>query len=131
MSQFFYNREQIVKKLDKELKPIPLTRKVSGATPEDPEIDEIIPNQFVMEVLIRRDSFNTDAVIRSHMINENQIIVLLNDGHETTEKVPVLKNKLKPAHPQNIVEEKTRVWIQSEISLTGEDVKRYFDKFDI
>ena len=131
MVQFFYDREEKVRKLDETGLPIPITRKIPGVNEGDPEIDEPVPGQFEIETKIRRDSFNIDAVIRSHMVNDDHVIVLLNDGHETTEKVPILKNKLKPATPNNIIEEKQRMWVQSEIHLKGKDVKRYYSRYDV
>lgn len=126
---FFFKREATVKKLDKEGNPIPLKvmvkREVEG---EEVDVEEVVPNKFETEVKVYEDNFNLSKVIRSHTVKEGQVVVLLDDGHEETQKTPVLKNPSKkgPITKSDIVEEKSRVWVQSEILLTGDDVSRYY-----
>lgn len=115
---FLYTREEEKKKLDENGKAIPI---------KDAEGKQTGVETYKVSFT---DSFDITRVIRTHTLEEGEkVIVLLDDGHETTEKVPVLKNKNKkgPVGPSDIVEEKQRVWVQSEIVLRGEDVRRYFD----
>jgi len=126
---FFFKREATVKKLDEQGSPIPLTQKVKKEIDGvETEVDEVIPGKFETEVKIYEDNFNLSKVIRSHTVSEGQLIVLLDDGHEETQKTPVLKNPAKkgPITKNDIIEEKSRVWVQSEIMLTGDDVPAYY-----
>ena len=126
---FFFKREATVKKVDKDGKPIPLTQKVKQVVDEvETEVDEVVPGKFETEVKVYEDNFNLSRVIRSHTVKEGQVVVLLDDGHEETQKTPVLKNpgKKGPITKNDIIEEKSRVWVQSEILLTGEDVPAYY-----
>ena len=123
---FIYTRIDKVYKKDAEGKAIPKmeTVELEDGTKEDRQI----PNQFEIEEIEVKDSFNIDYIIRTHSINKDKIIVLLDDGHEITEKTPVLRNPKKPAISSNITETKERVWVQSEISITKpEEIKRYFE----
>lgn len=88
--------------------------------------DGITPTGKFSKVKVTvQDYFNLNKVIRTHAVSPTQVIVLLDDGHEVTEKVPTLKNKnhdpKKPVRPSDIVEEKQRIWVQSEISITDPD----------
>lgn len=104
---FFYKREAKVAKKDSNGEAIPLKDNQGN----------VIPGKFETETVFRTDSFNTDKIIRTHMVNEEHVIVLLDDGHESLEQVPVReKNK--------IVQKNQRTWVQSEISVTGKDVER-------
>jgi len=115
---FFYTREVQVVKKDEQGNAIPLKD----------EKGEVVKGKFETEPAYREDSFNLSKVIRTHMVDDTHVIVLLDDGHEVTEKTPELKNPSKPAHPQNIIEVKSRVWVQSEISIKGEEaVQRLFE----
>lgn len=112
--QFFYSRKTEFYKLDTEGNKIPKTG----------EDGVPIPQQFETEERIFQDSFNKHMVIRS-MEFPDHLIILLNDGHETTDVQRTLKNPTKPASMTNINEVKTRIWVQSEIRLTGEDIDRF------
>lgn len=123
---FFYSREAQVKKLDETGKPQLLTVEV---TQEDGTVvKEFVPGKFEMETVLLEDHFNLDKVIRTHMMSKDEVIVLLDDGHEVTEKVPVLKNPNKkgPISKGDVIEEKQRIWVQSEIVLKGADVEAYY-----
>lgn len=123
---FFFKREAKERKLDETGNPIPLTKKVPQE--DGTEVDEVVPGQFEMETKIYTDSFNLKKVIRTHTVKEGQVVVLLDDGHEETQKTPALKNKNHkgPVKPQDVIEEKNRVWVQSEILLVGEDATRLY-----
>lgn len=72
------------------------------------------PDEIVWE-----DSFNMNKVIRS-MSFKDDLVILLDDGHEASEEVPV-KNKRG-----GIDYQRQRMWVQSEIHLKDpEDMKRY------
>jgi len=128
-THFFYERKAFENKLDETGNPIPLTVKKAGATPEDPETEEVVPGKFVQEEVTYTDSFNTNRVIRTHTVRKGQIVVLLDDGHEETQKTPVLKNPAKrgPITKADITEEKNRVYLQSEILLVGQDAVRFYE----
>jgi len=117
MSRFFvFTRTKNVAKKDEEGKVI---------LKKDEEGNDI-PGQAEVESRNFTDAINLDKIIRVHMLEQDHVVVLLDDGHEVTEKVPVLKNKKQPPTPQNIVEEKQRSYMQSEISVKGEDVTRLY-----
>lgn len=97
--QFFYNREVVVGKSD------------DGKT----DIKET-----------RRDSFNPELVIRSYEHQKGKLLILLADGHEETQEIPVTNKSGKITGYQ-----KQRNWMQSEIYLNEEDTKRYREYFDI
>ncbi len=114
---FLYGRESEIRKLDEKGQPIPILDEEGKST-----------GKFEMEKVVLHDTLDLTRVIRTHVIKEGEYIVsLLADGHEVTERTPVLKNKNKPASRDNITEEKSRVWVQSEIHIKGEDVQRYYD----
>lgn len=129
MSKFFsYTRTQKVNKKDSEGKSIPETISVKQ---EDGSFkDEIVPGRFQTEEKEFLDIFNIDYVIRTHQLEDGDVVVLLNDGHEVTEKVPQLKNPAKkpPYGKNDIVEVKERQWVQSEILIKGADqVKKLYE----
>ena len=95
MRFFSYTRSKEVAKTDETGKVI-LKKDAEGKE---------IPGQAETETKNYIDHFNLDYVLRTFSVEEDHIIVLLDDGHEVTEKVPVLKNKSLPARPNNIVEE--------------------------
>lgn len=119
MAHFFYDREQkVAKKVDG--KPIPITREVEKE--DGTKVQEVVPGQFETETFIRKDSFNLDTVVRTHMVDEEHVVVMLNDGHEETQVVnQKLISKNKPATRDNVEDVKGRVWIVSEISIKGKD----------
>lgn len=98
------DKGQIIYKLDEQGQPIK-------------DQPEIIEKKFV-------DWFNMEYVLRTFTVAEDHVIVLLDDGHEESQTITALKNKFKPATPQNLEEKKQRQYIQSEISVRGEDVQR-------
>lgn len=116
MNHFAYSRKDVVLKLNEENQPIPIL-----------DEDELpIPNQFEKVEALRKDVMNLDCVIRAFRKDPDTLIVLLNDGHESTEKMPVLINPKRGPVEGNIKEEKTRVWLQSEIILTGDDIESFY-----
>lgn len=127
LKHFFYTRKETVKKLDENGKPIPLTRKVPGEEGK-PDVEEPIPGKFVTEVVEYTDSFNTDLVIRTHRVDENKAIVLLSDGHESTETIDYkLKNPKGARVPTNMEPVRGRVWIQSEIVVEGKELEKLYE----
>lgn len=68
------------------------------------------------------DCFNVDTVIRGVQMNDDEFVVLLNDGHETSVEVhpEIVRDgkKVKDAVKQ-------RQWIMSEIYLNNEDAARF------
>lgn len=125
---FPYTREEQKVKLDENGKGVPLTE-----TKKDEagvETKENIPGKFETEIVIRQDILDIQRVIRCHMIAEDHAVVLLHDGHETTEVKPILKNKNKrpPYNTNDFAEEKQRIWVQSEIHIKGKsEVERLYD----
>lgn len=124
MAFFFYTREAEETKKDEQGKPIPITMPVKQA--DGTTIDVPVDGKFEKEKVLKTDVLNIKNIIRVHMINNNHVVVLLNDGHETTEKTPQLRNPKKPATPDNIMEVKERIWVQSEISIKGEEVMKLY-----
>lgn len=114
MGFFSYTRTKQVAKKDENGKIIFKKDEEGKELKDQPETEE---KKFT-------DWFNLGCVIRTFTIEDDHVIVLLNDGHEQTDKIPVLKNKLKPPTPNNVVEEKQRNYVQSEISVRGEDIAR-------
>ena len=116
MNHFAYSRKDVVLKLNEENQPIPI-------------LDENklpLPNQFEKTEVSRVDTMNLDCVIRSYRKTDTELIVLLNDGHEATEKVPMLINPKRGPVEGNIREEKSRVWLQSEIIISDGDIERFY-----
>ena len=68
---------------------------------------------------IYTDSFNINKVVRSMQIDENKVILVLDDIHERSEQVPDVKNG------KVVGSKRERNTFQTEITLTGEDVKRF------
>ncbi len=129
---FKYSKEVKVDKKDEKGNKIPIVEKF---TDEVGKITETPTGKFETELVVVNDYFNIDKLIRTHAISPTSIIVLLDDGHEVTEVVPKLKNKnhdpKKPVRPNDIVEEKQRIWVQSEIELKGEDIERFYKVLDL
>lgn len=126
MAKFFqYSREVEKLKKDAEGKAIPITHEVVA---EDGTVTvENIPGKFETEKHVMKDVFNLDTVVRVHMVEPDHVVVLLNDGHEVTDVVDQkLKNPKKPPTKDNVESIKGRVWIQSEISVKGEDVENLY-----
>jgi hypothetical protein len=95
---------QIIYKLDEQGQPIK-------------DQPEMIEKNFV-------DWFNLDYVLRTFTVSDDHVVVLLDDGHEESQSVTALKNKFKPATPQNLTEQRQRQYVQSEISVKGADIQR-------
>lgn len=70
------------------------------------------------EVVVQ-DALNTDYIIRVYTISEDNVVVLLADGHEDGQYVEVPKSNGK-----GIEIKKERRWVQSEITLDKEDADR-------
>ena len=70
---------------------------------------------------IYTDSFNLNKVIRSMQVDENKVILVLDDLHERSENVPDVDPKTRAVKGQK----RERNTYQTEITLTGEDVKRF------
>lgn len=69
-----------------------------------------------------RDSFSLDYVIRSVSLPSGEVIVLLNDLHEQIQQVPVVNPKTN-----KVTYKEVKVPVQSEITLSNEDGKRFFE----
>ena len=72
-------------------------------------------------------------VIRTHTVKKGQVVVLLDDGHEETQKTPVLKNPNKegPITKADITEEKNKKWINLNQNCLSDGLLfiRYFIAF--
>lgn len=68
---------------------------------------------------IYTDSFNLNKVVRSMQLEDEKIILVLDDIHERAEAVPDVKNG------KVVGSKRERNTFQTEITLTGEDVKRF------
>ena len=68
---------------------------------------------------IYTDSFNLNKVVRSMQLEDDKIILVLDDIHERAEAVPDVKNG------KVVGSKRERNTFQTEITLTGEDVKRF------
>jgi mannose/fructose/N-acetylgalactosamine-specific phosphotransferase system component IIB len=68
---------------------------------------------------IYTDSFNLNKVVRSMQLEDEKIILVLDDIHERSEQVPDIKNG------KVVGSKRERNTFQTEITLTGEDVKRF------
>lgn len=129
MKSFKYSRKTTVLKKDEEGKPIPKIKELLDH--EGNRIQEPIPGQFETEDKWLEDRINLDYYIRTHALEDGRVIVLLDDGHEVTEKVPSLKNKNGRPVPGNIIEEKQRQWVQSEILIAKpEEIEKLYQVLD-
>lgn len=126
MIPFKYSRKREVVKKYANGDPIPLVVKKEDGT------EEVIPGKFETEFVWKTDTINLDMLIRTHELDDSRVIVLLNDGHEESQKVPVgLKNAKKGMTPNNINYEKQITWVQSEITLEKkEDIERLYKVLD-
>ena len=70
---------------------------------------------------IYTDSFNLNKVVRSMQLEDEKIILVLDDIHERAEAVPDVKNG------KVVGSKRERNTFQTEITLTGEDVKRFIN----
>jgi hypothetical protein len=71
------------------------------------------------------DSFNMDLVIRTYDMGEH-LIILLADGHEMSDDVPVMTKDGRPQVKNGgIVTKRERRWRQSEINLYGNDIAAF------
>ena len=70
---------------------------------------------------IYTDSFNLNKVVRSMQIEDEKIILVLDDLHERSEQVP----DIDPKNGRVRGQKRERNTYQTEITLTGEDVKRF------
>jgi len=132
MAKFFeYSRRKQVIKKDKDGKSIPILEKTDKVDEQGNEIKEPIPGKFEMEEKIFKDKLNVEKIIRCHELDNGNVIVLLDDGHEVTEKVPIgLKNPKKGMVAGNFIEEKQRQWVQSEILIEKDEVKAFYALLD-
>lgn len=69
-----------------------------------------------------RDSFSLDFVIRTVTLPTGELIVLLNDLHEQVQQVPIINQTTGEVESYK----ESRINVQSEISLSIEDSKRFF-----
>jgi hypothetical protein len=116
---FFYSRQAEAFKKDENGNKIAVMKEVLGEGDEQPTF-EPIPGQFEKEIVTYIDSFNIDKVIRTHHVAPDQLVVLLDDGHEITDVVEhKLINPKKPPTQDNVTVVKGRVWVQSEILVKG------------
>ncbi len=70
---------------------------------------------------IYTDSFNLNKVVRSMQVEDEKVILVLDDLHERSEPVPDIDPKTGKVKGQK----RERNTHQTEITLTGEDVKRF------
>ena len=70
---------------------------------------------------IYTDSFNLNKVVRSMQVEDEKVILVLDDLHERSEQVPDINPKNGTVRGQK----RERHTYQTEITLTGEDVKRF------
>ncbi len=70
---------------------------------------------------IYTDSFNLNKVVRSMQVEDEKVILVLDDLHERSEPVPDIDPKTGKVKGQK----RERNTYQTEITLTGEDVKRF------
>jgi hypothetical protein len=76
------------------------------------------------------DVFNLDLVIRVHMISKDHVVILLNDGHEESQNITTVKDKRKPPTGTNLIETRQRQFVQSEISIFGDDIPKLYEILD-
>lgn len=126
MIPFKYSRKKIVNKKDANGNFIPLVVKKEDGT------EEVVPGKFETEEVWKTDRINLSLFIRTHELDDDRVIILLADGHEEEQRVPVgLKNPKKGMVPGNIVEQKQTLWVQSEIILEKkEDIERLYSILD-
>lgn len=120
MGHFKYSREVEVVKKDEKGNKVPLI--VEGVPVE---------GKFEKEKVIVNDTLNTDEVLRSVAYDEDSILVILKDGHEESQVQPKLKNPKHGPIASNIIENRQRVWVQSEIILKGKDVERFYNSIGV
>ena len=73
------------------------------------------------------DSFNVNKVIRTVMLDENDLLVLLDDIHERTLEQPNID--LKTNKVKGVI--RKRDVYQSEIHLSGDDITRFKNSTNI
>lgn len=115
---FLFTRSETKNKLDEKGQPVFILDENGEPTKDVEKITTSL-----------EDSFNVSRVIRTHRLNATTAVILLDDGHEVTEKVPVLKNPNKkgPITQADVTQAKERVWVQSEITLSGDDCDRWYN----
>lgn len=70
---------------------------------------------------IYTDSFNLNKVVRSMQVEDEKVILVLDDIHERSEDAPDIDPKTGKIKGKK----RERNTYQTEITLTGEDVKRF------
>jgi hypothetical protein len=70
------------------------------------------------------DSFDMNLVIRTYD-DGDKLIVLLNDGHEEAEEVPLMEKGIPVMKGGKMVTKRERQWKQSHIFLTGNDIEAF------
>lgn len=103
--------------------------KVDSEGKRIPKVDEEgkeVKDQFETEFVSYRDGFDLDLIIR-YVGQDDGVTILLHDGHEAAKVTPKLKNPSKPIVESNIIEVRTREWMQSEIQLRGEDAENFYE----
>jgi hypothetical protein len=127
MNSFDYKREVTVFKLDEKGNKIPLYETVQdpSSTRTDGTIDKVIPGKFETETKWVEDYVNLDTYVRAVTLEDGKVVLMLNDGHEESREVGVLKNKRKPPTPDNVTIERQRQFVCSEIIIAlPEDIER-------
>lgn len=129
MNSFAYKREITVFKKDENGNKIPLTEKkmvrTSESMEEEVEQEVVVPGKFETEKKWVEDYVNLETYIRAITLEDGRMVLMLNDGHEESRDVPVLKNKRKPATIDNITQERQRQYVCSEVVLAlPEDIDR-------
>jgi hypothetical protein len=123
MRSFSYQRESIIFKKDEKGVKIPLTAEVTDEN--GVATKQVVPGKFETESVWVEDYFNLENYVRAVTIENGSIVIMLNDGHEESREVPILKNDKKPASLANIKMERQRQYVCSEIVISKpEDIER-------
>jgi len=91
------------------------TRKVQKQLEGTEGVENVVTSSY-------RDSLNLDMVIRSVTLETGEVVVLLNDMHEQTQQYPIVNEKTK-----KVTYKEAKSIVQSEITLSVEDGKRFFE----
>lgn len=120
---FIYNREEkYYKQVEKDGKKERVEILDSEGKPT---------GQYEIEIHSFKDAFNMNKVVRTYMVSEELVIVLLDDGHE--ESRPVQENPMTAMTTKKtgkkVEETRRREWIVSEIQISGKDqVETFYEK---
>lgn len=80
----------------------------------------------------RKNSFNVDMVIRAITLDDGRILILMDDLHERWQDIPRFQKNGQPLMKNGKqVTRKEKDTYQSEIRISKEDGKRYFEIAEI